>query len=562
VLLNRAFVAVLALAATVSAAGLTTASIAAVNEDAVAVVIGNSNYTGDRIPKVDFALRDAEAFRRFLIDVQGYHPTNIIDLRDATQAQMEAALGNDRTHEGTLWQYIREGVSDVTVFYSGHGVPGLKTRRSYLLPVNADANKPEINGYPVDTLYANLANLPARSVTVYLDACFSGDSPKGLLINATSGILVQEHKLPAAAGLTILTAASGTQVASWDNKNRHGLFTEHLLAALYGAADDWRYGMPDGKVTVGEVQKYLQRNLSYAAKRAFGRLQHATVRGNPDNVLAALGNPHPLRPKQFKAAIISQETAMPTPKATSFKRAANMYPKRYIPGEVFKDCDGCPEMVVIPSGSFRMGDLRGNGASDEHPVHDVSIDYNFAVGRYEVTQAEWYSVMGSNPSRFQGARTPIEQVSWDDAKRFVAKLSEKTGKVYRLLSESEWEYVARAGTATNYSQGGVIGSGDANYGNKVGRTKPAGSYPPNDFGVYDMHGNVWEWVEDCWHDDYTDAPLDGSAWVTGGNCRLRVLRGGSWNGNPRSLRAANRNGDVSVARHFIVGFRISRELLR
>ena len=166
------------------------AARAVVNEDAVAVVIGNSNYTADRIPKVEYAHRDAAAFKRYLIEVLGYREGNIIDLRDATQAQMEAALGNERTHEGTLWQYVRADASDVTVFYSGHGVPGLKSKRGYLLPVNADPNKPEINGFPVDTLYANLTKLPARSVTVYLDACFSGDSPKGMLINATSGITI------------------------------------------------------------------------------------------------------------------------------------------------------------------------------------------------------------------------------------------------------------------------------------------------------------------------------------------------------------------------------------
>ncbi len=270
---------------------------AAVNEDAVAVIIGNSNYTGDRIPNVDYALRDAEAFKRYLIDIQGYREGNIIDLRDATQAQMVAALGNERTHEGTLWQYIRAGISDVTVYYSGHGVPGLKSKRGYLLPVNADPNKPELNGYPVDTLYANLAKLPARSVRVYLDACFSGDSPKGMLIDATSGIAVTPNLPKQARNLVVLTAATGAQVASWDIKNQHGLFTEHLLAALYGAADAPRYGAADGKVTLGEVEKYLKRNMSYAAKRTYGRLQDATARGDRDIVLAALGTPHPTRPR-------------------------------------------------------------------------------------------------------------------------------------------------------------------------------------------------------------------------------------------------------------------------
>ena len=269
---------------------------AAANEDAVAVLIGNSKYSGSRIPNVDYAHRDAAAFRRFLIDVQGYREGNIIDLRDATQAQMEAALGNDRTHEGTLWQYIRAEGSDVTVFYSGHGVPGLKSGRGYLLPVDADPDKPEINGYPVDTLYANLAKLPSRSVTVYLDACFSGDSAKGMLINATSGIAVSPTLPNLKNKLTILTAASGGQVASWDKQAEHGLFTEHLLSALYGAADAPPYGVADGYVTLGEVKKYLARNMSYAAKRTYGRIQVATIKGTVGTVLASLGTNYPKRP--------------------------------------------------------------------------------------------------------------------------------------------------------------------------------------------------------------------------------------------------------------------------
>ena len=120
------------------------------------------------------------------------------------------------------------------------------------------------------------------------------------------------------------------------------------------------------------------------------------------------------------------------------------------PGAVFKDCDTCPEMVVIPPGSFKMGGLSGEGASDEKPIHEVTIGYSFAVGKYEATQAEWEAVMGTNPSKFKGPRKSVEQVSWEDAKAFVKKLSTQTGKEYRLLSESEWEYMARAGSATKY----------------------------------------------------------------------------------------------------------------
>jgi len=232
------------------------------------------------------------------------------------------------------------------------------------------------------------------------------------------------------------------------------------------------------------------------------------------------------------------------------------------PGAVFKDCETCPEMVVIPAGSFKMG---GKGSSKEKPVHEVRIGYSFAVGKYEVTQAEWEAVMGKNPSEFKGARKPVEMVSWEDAKSFIKKLSEQTGKEYRLLSESEWEYMARAGSTTKYPWGDKIDSSKAKYESKDGSeesTVPVGSYSANAFGVHDTAGNVWEWVEDCQHKTYKDAPTDGSAWLSasGGDCEVRVLRGGAWGNGPGYLRSAFRNRTNATGRGDGLGFRIARTL--
>jgi formylglycine-generating enzyme required for sulfatase activity len=233
---------------------------------------------------------------------------------------------------------------------------------------------------------------------------------------------------------------------------------------------------------------------------------------------------------------------------------------------VFKDCETCPEMVVIPAGSFKMGDLSGTGESEEKPVHEVKIGYSFAVGKYEVTQAEWEAVMGKNPSIYKGAQRPVEQVSWEDAKSFVKKLSEQTGKGYRLLSESEWEYVARAGSTTKYPWGDEIDSSKAKYkikGSEKG-TVPVGSYSANAFGVHDTAGNVSEWVEDCSHDNYKDAPSDGSAWTSGrtagADCLRRVIRGGSWYSEPGDLRSAFRDGSFAALRSIDYGFRVARTL--
>jgi formylglycine-generating enzyme required for sulfatase activity len=235
-----------------------------------------------------------------------------------------------------------------------------------------------------------------------------------------------------------------------------------------------------------------------------------------------------------------------------------------IAGSAFKDCPDCPEMVVIPSGSFTMGgDKNFEDAYDfETPRHNVTIAKSFAVGKYEVTQGEWVAVMGTNLSEFKGQDRPVETVSWDDAKDFIRKLNAKTGKTYRLLTEAEWEYAARADTNSAYSFGydkSQLGQYAWFEGNSGSETHPVGQLKQNAFGLHDVHGNVYEWVEDCWNASYSGAPSDGSAW-TSGNCSLRVLRGGSWYGNPRILRTAYRIGNTPGGWGNDLGFRLARTL--
>ena len=242
-------------------------------------------------------------------------------------------------------------------------------------------------------------------------------------------------------------------------------------------------------------------------------------------------------------------------------------------GRKFRDCAGCPQMVVLPSGSFMMGSLSGEGFSDERPRHRVRIGYRFAVGVYEVTFAQWDACVsaggcgGHRPddSGWGRGNRPVRSVSWDDAQLYVRWLSERTGARYRLLSESEWEYVARAGTTTRYHWGDEIGHNRANCNGCGSRwddekTAPVGSFSANAWGLYDVHGNVWEWVGDCWNDSYTGAPADGSAWARG-DCAKRVLRGGSWSLSPRSLRSAYRfRYSTGFRLNYFFGFRIARTL--
>jgi formylglycine-generating enzyme required for sulfatase activity len=254
---------------------------------------------------------------------------------------------------------------------------------------------------------------------------------------------------------------------------------------------------------------------------------------------------------------------------------------RPLPGQVLKDSDLSPELVVLPRGSFTMGSPASEPErdADEGPQRVVTIGYNLAVGRYEVTQREWTAVMGSNPSYFKGCDDcPVETVSWDDAQKYLAELNRRTGGKfgYRLLSEAEWEYMARGVTradapSTAFWWGNEIDPSLANYdgnyaynngpkGQYRKKTTPVGTFKANPFGIYDVHGNVWEWVQDVWHGDYAGAPSDGTAWTTSGDQTRRVLRGGSWNNYPGILRAAIRDWYGAGSRISGTGLRIARTL--
>ena len=270
------------------------------------------------------------------------------------------------------------------------------------------------------------------------------------------------------------------------------------------------------------------------------------------------------------------ESGVRTTRSIVLRREA---PARAV-GEVFRDAlkgsgEG-PEMVVLPTGSFQMGSPSTETGrwSAEGPVRTVSIAHPIAMGRYEVTFADYDRFItatgGARPDDegWGRGRRPVINVSQEDAKAYATWLSVQTGKRYRLPSESEWEYGARAGTRTRYSWGDDIICSQARYGRGEGGecsnifygTSPVGSFEPNEFGLYDMHGNVWEWVEDCLHGNYEGAPSDGSAWTSGCDSDWRVVRGGAWYNNLRVLRAATRDGIMPSSRSFILGFRLVQDL--
>ena len=332
------------------------------------------------------------------------------------------------------------------------------------------------------------------------------------------------------------------------------------------ARQAWEAKLVEMSDAYRQVSAIDQRNIDSGIKlNAWQRFQKAFTEDNP----------HSSSDNDMRSTSTKRITALKREQRNTRQLASVVSDSGGSISGTGKACDVCPEMVLIPAGSFRMGDLNGGGNSKEKPVHSVNIKA-FAMGKTEVTFAEFDAFARATnrqlPKDKDGwgrGNRPVVYVSWDDAKAYVKWLSNKTGKRFRLPSESEWEYAARAGTTTKYSWGnspsGQHANGDERYGwpsdgfNK--KTAPVGSFKANAFGLNDMHGNVYEWVEDCYEASYSGAPSDGGA-RTSGTCAVRMLCGGGWSNEPENLRASSRAWYRTDWRSFyyLSGFRIAQDL--
>jgi formylglycine-generating enzyme required for sulfatase activity/class 3 adenylate cyclase len=353
------------------------------------------------------------------------------------------------------------------------------------------------------------------------------------------------------------------EAEEWNSGGRHADALVRRGARLDSAVD--LLGKPDFGAAMAPAAEYLaaSRKLAAAGRRR-ARLVQAVIYTLFLSIIAGLLgfiNQAFLR-EQYQWRIVMRPSVL-TPEQEKEKAAR--------PGSDFKDCaNGCPTMIAVPAGKFTMGSPESdkNRNSDEGPQRVVTIGQPFAVGKTPVTFAEWDTCVAAgacpkaDDSGWGRDDRPVTNVSWDEAKIYSAWLAKLTGKPYRLLTEAEWEYAARAGNPGRY----FFGDDETQLGehawfsqNSDSKTQPVGTKKPNAFGLYDMHGNVWQWVEDCYEDNYSGAPTDGSA-VTPEVCTRRVNRGGSWSGEPDMLRSANRNGFITLFRIGNVGFRVGRIL--
>ena len=313
----------------------------------------------------------------------------------------------------------------------------------------------------------------------------------------------------------------------------------------------------------------MRHPIDFPAAWALGIMLVAALTGG------AVAAPATQAPSDHSVSSVVRIAQAPSPSGSSAATVGEQQTPadESTPGRTFRDCEDCPEMVVVPAGKFMMG--TDGGDADERPAHEVVIAKPFAVGKFEVTADEYAACVAVDACRDpslgynKGARgrRPANDMAWFDAKNYVGWLAKKTGKPYRLLTEAEWEYAARAGTTTKYAFGDTITHEQANFSfgkPNEGGTKVVGSYPPNAWGLYDMHGNVWEWVEDCYEVNYEfngkKVPADGSAYVFPG-CPTRVMRGGSWDYPADEIRSSIRYAVKPLQRMFDEGgFRVARSL--
>ena len=357
----------------------------------------------------------------------------------------------------------------------------------------------------------------------------------------------------------------GQLAADWEHGNRA---TEYLLrGTALSAAELWISDRPPEGSTPTPLQRdFIQASRVEALAQAV-RVGRTQVLIGILIVLLISGvsylgwiNRSNL---EFRGRLLL-DTYIPTVLSISTERGLT-------PGQSFKECASCPEMIVVPAGEFLMGSPKREGRSSEHPQHKVKIARPFAVSKFLITFDQWDACMAHGGCTHRAddrgwgrGLLPVTDISWEDAQGYVTWLSKQTVKQYRLLSEAEWEYSARAGSHTKYPWGDEIGVGNANCpgcGSQWDDKQPApvGSFPPNSFGLYDMIGNLWEWAEDNWHADYNGAPEDGSAW-RGGDTSRRVTRGSGWGGIGDSYSSFRDFARPPAFRNYIFGIRVARTL--
>jgi formylglycine-generating enzyme required for sulfatase activity len=541
----------------------------------VALVIGNSSYPDASTP-LPTTTTDARTLADELRQLQFEVDLKLNVGKEDMQRAIDAFLGK-----------IKNG-TNALLYFSGFGLQ--VDRQNYLIPVNAQIwTEADVrrDGIKLDDLLDSMQRRGAKIKIIIIDAARRNPFERRFRVSA-AGLA----PLGAPDGtLALFSVAPGAVIRDGDTANANSVLVTELVKELLSpnqtaeqAFNRTRIGV--SRASNNEIVPWVSSSLLEDFYFRPGGAQPQTA-AEPPPPPAAMTPPPPMTkppPMTQPPPVASPApTYSPTPPPSPAPSVASPRqpapsnpppapqpsgapPSHIEPGQAFRDCSDCPDMVAIAAGSFTMGAHTDFAA----PAHRVTIGKDFAIGRYEITFDEWDRCVSEGGCKTRPddrgwgrGRRPIINVSWLDAEAFVTWLSQKTGHKYRLPSEAEWEYAARGGTTSNYWWGGEIGSGHANCQScGTGQSKatlPVGSFAPNGFGLYDTAGNVAEWVEDCWHDDYRGAPTDGSVWNQP-QCQLRVLRGGAYDSDATYVGSASRfryDYDVPYSAN---GFRVVREM--
>jgi formylglycine-generating enzyme required for sulfatase activity len=543
----------------------------------IALVIGNATYP-DADKPLSVIVRDArllaEELRRNGFEVEVKENVGKEDMKRAIDA---------------FTAKIRPG-SAALFYFGGYGIQ--VARQNYLLPSNAQVwSEADVSreGTSIDNLLVEMNRRGARTKIVIVDASRRNpferrfrrsslglatiDAPEGTLImcSAAPGKLIDDGD-----GENSLFMSELTKEIRSPNRTAEEVFNRTRIGVAIASKDE----------QVPWVGSSLTEDFSFArssrpsATPSIGRTepQPSPAPSPPAQASRTLPPPPPLPSATGPGPAVAPPPPPPLPSATSPARpaapstpgpSAALTTGSYKPGDVFRDCPECGDMVVLRPGEFDMGSGGPSDLEFEKPVRRVSIRKSFAIGRNEVTFREWDACVAAGACPRVDDRgwgrsdRPVLNVTWSEAKAYAKWLSEKTGQRYRLPTEAEWEYAARATTTTPFWWGRDADRNRANCrdcgtGRPV-QSQPVGSFAQNPFGLFDTSGNVAEWVEDCWNDSYRGAPQDGSAWTTG-QCRLRVLRGGSFDNPSTYVRPGARFRYDADVRYHGNGFRVVREL--
>ncbi|QLE58405.1 SUMF1/EgtB/PvdO family nonheme iron enzyme [Nostoc sp. TCL26-01] len=587
-----------------------------------AIAIGINQY--DLLQPLNYAKRDAQLMQQFLGNEAGFE--KVFYFSDDSP---DVAGKSTRPTRTNLLRILRQlfnnpfmGAGDnFWFFFSGHGIR--HANRDYLMPCDGDPEDIENTAIPINFVTERLRRCGADNVVLILDACRNQSQKSG------EGIGRQTAEEARQQGVISIFSCSPQEYSYEIQALQQGAFTTALLEGLgiqgkcatverlnqylnlrvpeivrqhiNKRQTPYIIAEPISKSHLILVPKYatladiatlkndayqaeVKKNLDLA-EQLWIRVLAAASGSDMDaidaikridrlrwerqvNLPLPIDTPessikgtstiekNPLQIFQFEVVTVNSQGSI----TNRSNREAKYLVEQLGNGVTL-------EMVQIPGGTFTMGSSAEEVGrrADESSQHQVTVP-GFFMGKYEVTQAQYQAIMGANPSNFKGEKRPVEQVSWNDAVEFCNKLSQKTGRKYRLPSEAEWEYACRAGTTTPFYFGETITTDLVNYdGNYTYSSAPKGKYrqqttpvdafPPNAFGLHDMHGNVWEWCQDHWHDYYNGAPINDSAWLENDNS-IRLLHGGSWNFSPVVCRSANRLRSSAVNRYSGFGFRV------